>query len=230
MRAVLLTIADAANRDGEHAHPGIQAIVDGSLYGRAHVFRTLRKLEDEGWIEVEEEGGGRGRAAVYRVRMARAEPSHQETVSQRETVPSRDRLAAEKVSSEAETVSSSDPAPLYATVSSNGSTSASDDAAPAIARQIVTDHWQRCKAENVPVPTLRAVRGSPFMAVVGIVKGLLEAGYQLDAIQQALWTTSVFTTNGITMELRRHKSGRNGRKSNLTILRELAEAEAREAG
>jgi hypothetical protein len=230
MRAVLLTIADAANRDGEHAHPGVQAIVEGSLYGRTHVFRTLRKLETEGWLEVEEEGGGRGRAAVYRVRMDRAEPSHQETVSQRETVSLGDRSPEEKVPSETETVPSGDAAPLYATVSNNGSTSASDDAAPAIARQVVADHWERCKTEQVPVPTLRAVRGSPFMALVGIVRSLLEAGHRPDAIRDALWSTSTYTTNGITLELNRHKSRGNGRKSNLTILRELAEADAREAG
>jgi hypothetical protein len=230
MRAVLLTIADAANRDGEHSHPGVQAIVEGSLYGRTHVFRTLRKLETEGWLEVEEEGGGRGRAAVYRVRMDRAEASHDGTVSNSQTVSSGHPSQAEKVPSETETVPSSDPAPLYATVSSNGNTSASGDAAPAMARQVVTDHWERCKAEQVPTPTLRAVRGSPFMALVGIVRSLLEAGHRPDAIRDALWSTSTYTTNGITLELNRHKRRGSGRKSNLTILRELAEADAREAG
>lgn len=67
MRLVLLTVADAANRDGEHAHPGLAAIVEGSLYGRAHVLATLARLLDEGWLVVEEEGGGRGRATVYRI-------------------------------------------------------------------------------------------------------------------------------------------------------------------
>lgn len=65
--AVLITIADAANRDGEHAHPGIQAIIDGSGYSRSTVFASLDRLLTDRYIEVEEEGGGRGRATVYRI-------------------------------------------------------------------------------------------------------------------------------------------------------------------
>lgn len=67
MRMVLLAVADAANRDGAHAHPGLAAIVEGSLYGRAHVYRTLERLIEEGWLTVEEQGNGRGRATVYTV-------------------------------------------------------------------------------------------------------------------------------------------------------------------
>lgn len=121
MRAVLLTIADAANADGEHAHPGREAMVSGSLYSLATVARILVDLRTEGWIEVEEEGGGRGRAAVYRVVMAK--PARDETLSPPETV-----------SSEAETVSSNPGKPSRfgpkpsrldetPTVSNNGTTS-----------------------------------------------------------------------------------------------------------
>lgn len=85
MRAVLITIADAANANGEHAHPGIDAMVNGSSYSRASVFTALGKLADEGWIEVAEAGGGRGKATVYRVVMDRetvqpSDPSVSETV------------------------------------------------------------------------------------------------------------------------------------------------------
>lgn len=73
MRAVLLTIADAANADGEHAHPGIEAMQRGSLYSRRSVFDALDRLVADGWIDVEEEGGGRGKATVYRVLMRRRE-------------------------------------------------------------------------------------------------------------------------------------------------------------
>lgn len=67
MRFILLTIADAANADGDHAHPGLSAIADGSLYSRSRVTEVLRRLVDDGWIEVEEDGGGRGKATVYRI-------------------------------------------------------------------------------------------------------------------------------------------------------------------
>jgi hypothetical protein len=68
MRAVLITIADAANRDGEHSHPGLDAIIEGSLYGRSHVLATIKKLEDEGWIEVTSKNSP-GRATTFNVLM-----------------------------------------------------------------------------------------------------------------------------------------------------------------
>lgn len=65
--AVLVTVADAANRDGEHSYPGIQAMMDGSGYTRSTVFDALKRLLAEGYLEVEEQGGGRGRSTVYRI-------------------------------------------------------------------------------------------------------------------------------------------------------------------
>ena len=73
MRAVLVTIANVARRDGTNAHPGMAAMVRGSGRARATVFAALQRLEDEGWIEITESGGGRGNATVYRVVMDRAE-------------------------------------------------------------------------------------------------------------------------------------------------------------
>lgn len=70
-RAVLASIANAANSDGEHAHPGQQTMSDESLYGRRQVITILGELIAEGWIGVQERGGGKGKATVYRVRMDR---------------------------------------------------------------------------------------------------------------------------------------------------------------
>lgn len=85
MRAVLGTIADAANRDGERSHPGKAAMEEGSLYSRASLARILNALLADGWIEVTEAGGGRGRSTEYRVRFERRRGSHGETVSETET-------------------------------------------------------------------------------------------------------------------------------------------------
>lgn len=71
MRAVLIPIADAANRDGDHAHPGKEAIIEGSLYGRSTVTAAINRLIAERWIEVEQWSNGRGQATVYRVLMDR---------------------------------------------------------------------------------------------------------------------------------------------------------------
>lgn len=70
-------------------------------------------------------------------------------------------------------------------------------------RELVQAHWERCKATNTPTPTLRAVKGSPFLALAGIVANLMAAGWDDGQIANALWHTSTFTTNGITFELNR---------------------------
>jgi hypothetical protein len=59
-------IGDSANRDGEHSHPGLDALIECSLYSRSHVLETLRRLRAEGWVEVEEERAP-GRATVFRI-------------------------------------------------------------------------------------------------------------------------------------------------------------------
>lgn len=70
MRAVLITIADAANSNGEHAHPGIEAMCEGSLYSRTHVKAIVKRLVEQGWLKVESgEKGGRGIATVLSVLM-----------------------------------------------------------------------------------------------------------------------------------------------------------------
>lgn len=67
-RYVLLAIADAANKDGEHSHPGIDTIVEYSLYSRAQVTRIIDTLISEGWLEVQEKRSP-GKATTYRVVM-----------------------------------------------------------------------------------------------------------------------------------------------------------------
>lgn len=139
-RAVLVTIADAANAEGEHSHPGLEAIVDGSLYGRRQATRILGELEAEGWITVEERGGGRGKATVYTVDMGwREKGRHGDLVPDPERVTSgalnSDMSPPETVTSEAETVPSPrlDRAPTVTTGKPNGvatlSTPAGADAA-----------------------------------------------------------------------------------------------------
>lgn len=70
MRSVLIVIADAANADGEHSHPGLTTIIESSLYGRSTVLDTLRLLEDDKWIRVSQRSR-RGQATVYDVLMDR---------------------------------------------------------------------------------------------------------------------------------------------------------------
>lgn len=125
--AVLVAIADAANRDGEHAYPGTQAIMDGSGYGRSTVFRALQRLVEWGYLVVEREGRGRGRATVYGlpgVTDSEWTPTVVKgpaigTVTASEKVPQRDVSTQEKVPlsavAAAEKVPLSDPTPLIGT-------------------------------------------------------------------------------------------------------------------
>lgn len=73
-RAVLIPIADAANADGTHAHPGTNNVAEGALYSRRQTMTIISELVAEGWLKVEEEGGGRGRATQFAVLMERVQP------------------------------------------------------------------------------------------------------------------------------------------------------------
>lgn len=65
MRSVLTCVADASNADGKHAHPGIEGVMRGSLYSRRQSIILLDELVQEGWLGIEEAGGGSGKATVY---------------------------------------------------------------------------------------------------------------------------------------------------------------------
>jgi hypothetical protein len=128
MRAVLITIADAANRDGENSHPGRDAMVEGSGYSRATVTEVLRRLEDEGWIEVTERGRGRGHATTYRVPMVVPEKGQPLAPSIEEKGPVQPEKRA---SLDPEKGQSGEPTLLLFNGSYNGSTNGPPPSAPA---------------------------------------------------------------------------------------------------
>lgn len=67
LRSVLLVVADAANADGGHAHPGVNNVAEFALYSRRQTMTLLAELVAEGWLVVEDHGGGRGNATTYRL-------------------------------------------------------------------------------------------------------------------------------------------------------------------
>lgn len=88
---MLVVIADAANSDGEHAHPGLDNLVAGSLYSRTQVLKTTAELEEAGWIRTVEKSAP-GRATVFDVLLDRVpewDPSQvpERDVSERPTGP-----------------------------------------------------------------------------------------------------------------------------------------------
>lgn len=211
-RAVLLTIADAANRDGEHAHPGLAAMCSGSLYSRRQVQTIEDELVAEGWVTVTEHGGGRGRATVYTVRMDRPErvqPPHPEPAPKGATEPPETvQPGGQRVQPEAETV--------QPTLHPNGVTTNTNEvptppAGADEARDLVTAFWQWCTDNGRPTPTLpTAGQGNAFMALVKIVRTLLAAGHPAPAIKQALVATPTYTINALTLQINQRQAPATG--------------------
>lgn len=64
-RAVLLAVASSASTSGKGAYPGVAGICAFSLFSPGHVRRVCGELVVEGWLIVDAQGGGRGRATVF---------------------------------------------------------------------------------------------------------------------------------------------------------------------
>lgn len=198
LRMVLVAVADAANRDGAHAHPGLAAVCEGALYSRRQAQRLLAELVAEGWLEVEAEGGGRMQATVYRVVLERVPSRHPSDGGKGAMAP------PQRVPSEPETV----PSGRHPNGIDNGSTS-TESPPPAggvgseEARRIVQGYWDYCQREGRPTPTLSGSRGNPFMALVGVVETLLAAGYSVAHVKTALTVTQAYTVNSLTVALSR---------------------------
>lgn len=84
LRLVMLAVADSANLDGEGSHPGIENVSLATLYSPGQSRRLLRDLVDDGWLEVTEKGGGRGRADEFRIPGVK-EGSASPAIARRET-------------------------------------------------------------------------------------------------------------------------------------------------
>ena len=217
-RAVLVTIADAANRDGEHAHPGQKAMIEGSLYGRSQVVAIVNELLAEGWVTVEEEGGGRGKATVYRVEMARRDtvqsldgmtdanrPVSEEKPCdlEQETARSQRSDQQERARQRTTNVKNNNPATASAAEATPPEPERDE------AREVVQSFWDWCAREGKPKPTLKANgKGNPFMALVHITRGLLDADWPRAEVKQALIDTPVYTVDAVTMTLNKNRERR----------------------
>ena len=211
-RAVLLTIADAANADGKHAHPGNAAMCHGALYSLRQVQNITEALEAEHWVTVTERGGGRERATVYDVNMDWRDPAG--AASKRvQSVPRIDagkgataatetvQPDAERVQSEADTVHSG-LHPNGLSNGNNGSTQPPPSGEGDPARDLVAAFWEWCTEHGKPTPTLAARgAGNPFMALVKIVRHVLDAGWTAAEVKRALIGTRAYTTDAITFQL-----------------------------
>lgn len=220
-RAVLLTIADAANADGEHAHPGLAAMCAGALYSRRQVQNIERELVAERWVTITEDGGGRKRATVYTVNMDWRDDGGS-AAERVQSLPDDDdgkgaTVATETVQPDGQTVQSGDETVqpgVHPNGVSNGTSNGEPQPPPSgeedPARALVVAFWEWCIANGKPTPTLAGRRdGSPFMALVKIVRHLLDAGWSGAEVKHALVGTRAYTTDAITFQLtERRRAGR----------------------
>jgi hypothetical protein len=67
---LLLCLADHADDDGGNCYPGHRRLARMARVSEKTVGRTLRRLEQDGWIEIMQRGDGRGNFSEYRVNVA----------------------------------------------------------------------------------------------------------------------------------------------------------------
>lgn len=210
LRMVLLAVADCANVDGEHAHPGIAGVVRFSLYSSGQARRLLDELEAEGWLVVTEQGGGRaagsrhGRATVYRVPMGADHPMLVKRASRAGTNPANARVGAPDTRApQADTrapeavTRASGCAPNG---SSNGPSNGTSNGPPADAdgRAVAQRVWDA----SDPKPA------TPFIGIVKIAARLLAAGHQPDAIVTAMLAVPTISVGWVEAEIREPRRSR----------------------
>jgi hypothetical protein len=211
MRSVLVVIADAADRNGEHSNPGAQALVQRTLYSDGHVRRMIARLLAEGWIE-QTERAGPGKFSEYRVRMeetpravASADPPPENPTT------SRGRRADVARTSRASGADDVEVVPLI--VITDTDTVTAPDGAGA---DPIGDTAQRLTvlAFEQPVkPTLRDGGRGAFPAARAIIERLLRNGVPVERVEVAIVEgVDVWTVAGLQTAVARSRPSR--RRSN----------------
>lgn len=217
LRMVLLAVADAANADGMHAHPGVAGVVRFSLYSAGQARRLLDELEAEGWLIVTEQGGGRapgkrhGRATVYQVPMGvddhpvlsrRASCAPSSLANARMADVDTRAPAADTRASAADTrASGCAPNGVPNGVPNGGDNGAAPqapgDAAPSAdqARLVAQQVWEG----RTPRPAV------PFIGIVKIAAALLDAGHAPEAIIDAMLTVPTISVRWVEAEINRRR-------------------------
>lgn len=205
MRLVLLAVADCANPDGQHAHPGIQNVARFSLYSTGQARRLLEELEAEGWLQVTDQGGGRGKATVYRVPMdltalaeRRASRAPSDGTNARIEPPQTRAPQPDTRASGPDTRASGSAPNGLATEA----TEAPTGTPPARGRPKVTDA-ARAVTDEVWERSGDIKPAVPYIAIAKIADRLLTAGHEHDAIVGAMLAARTISIGWVEAELRR---------------------------
>ena len=209
MRAVLLVIADAANRDGDHARPGMQAIVEGALYSEGHVRRTIAKLVEEGWVEQTAEPGP-GKVAEYRVPMENAAhlDARRTPRTMRGVEGQRRANAAQTPRAETRGVPKGAPLVALTETETKGSAAlvAESDPVQRYAQQLTVLAFEQ------PVkPELRDGGRGAFPAAKAIIERVLRAGTPVGEVEGAIRAgVEVWTLAGLQTAIAKTKQRASG--------------------
>lgn len=208
LRAVLLAVADAANADGQHSHPGVARIASFTLYSEGQVRRLLGQLVDDGWLEVDTKApaptsrgrGGRGVATTYNLVMV---DNRHVAARVRDARVSTDETRAgdiAKPAQETPETRAGEPKPAHEdarpTVSTTTTPTVETNAADAVARAI----WEA----RDPKPA------TPFVGLRKIVEKLLAGGWTPAEVTVAGAAVPTLSTGWLEAELARRRRP-NGR-------------------
>lgn len=179
-KVVLSEVAEAANRDYCEAHPGVAKIAKHWGFDPGTVRRHLKALVTDGWLEVTEEGGGRGKATVFRVCRERGAPR-----AGLDDANARNPDAI-RAHSEGDTRAFSDSAHIPQ------ANSLLEPPAPGSAEPSIKDRarslTQRVWEARTPKPA------QPFVAVCKIAERMLAAGHEDEALYRAMLAVPTIST------------------------------------
>ena len=207
LRMVLLAVADAANIEGKHAHPGIGNVARFSLYSSGGARRLLEELESEGWLVVTEQGGGRGKATVYDLAMTEARnPVLERRARGAVNTGTSERTAVPETRASPPQTRACQPETRAPGCAPNGVPTetptveppppAKADAAASQGRDIATRVWE-ASGDTKPA--------TPFIAVTKIAAALVKAGHSPDDIVAAMGTVPTISTRWVEAELNRRR-------------------------
>lgn len=197
MRAVLVPVADAANRDGTHAHPGIEAVIEASLYSRRQVYRVLDDLMAEGWLRVEQLHSP-GRATEYTVDMGRRgatmAPVEGATTTPAQVPPATPTGAK----SEGQRCHpGGTPNGMYnGSYNETPAAEAAPPSVPHVARELVKVFHEERRAAGQPGV-------AKFIGAVKVVQAMLAAGHEPDALAWAMRHAPTVSTGALEVALSR---------------------------
>jgi hypothetical protein len=217
-RLVILAMADEANDQGLlTAYRRSQSwLAKKANCDRGSVRRAIDTLESLGEVKVLAQGDGR-ESSDYQLVLPDLEPAE----GVQDAAPAGAGRRARAGKARAQAVQAAPPIIPLLPVPSPSDPPAAPEAPSDPARELVDAFWKWCTEQGRPTPTLpNGGQGNPFMALVKIVRHLLDAGHPVAAVKVALTTTPAYTINALTLQINQRRPAAAGARAPITADRE----------